>query len=108
MSESPSGWNGNVKAQIAKVGARNKGQARKPKGKFVKPTKVEAVKKLVPTYLYISECCDALGKKSPVVKRGQDEQKKSPQTLGSFRCSTCNRPAKVRRQLNSSGVELGI
>lgn len=86
-------------------------KVRKPKAKgkkYIKPVKAEGVKKLVPAFLYITECCGELGKKTPVVKRTQDEQKKSPQNLGSFRCTKCGRPAKVNRQTNTEGVEIGI
>lgn len=82
-------------------------QGQRPKGK--KPFKrfggkpsLPPAKRGEPVYQYISECHDAPSSKAPCERKPDDraEKKFSEASLGSWRCSVCKHPCKVRRRKN--------
>ncbi len=52
-----------------------------------------------PVFNYTSECCSKPGKKSPCERSKADREasKFSESPLGSWRCSQCEKPCKVKR-----------
>lgn len=58
-----------------------------------------AVIKAGPVFNYTSECCGVRAKKPPVERSAADkaEGKFSECALGSWRCSQCTKPCKVKR-----------
>jgi hypothetical protein len=74
----------------------------KYKGKVAKKGggKKPAVKKYIagePVFAYTSVCHDAPAKKEPCVPNYSVEFKERKANLGSWRCSQCNKPCKVKR-----------
>jgi hypothetical protein len=63
-------------------------------------------KERVPVFLYTSTCHQAPAKKgacemsTAVGIKGFGEKPEGEASLGSWRCTTCNRPCKVTRSLN--------
>jgi hypothetical protein len=61
------------------------------------PKKVALVKKaLSSVFLYTSTCCKGTASNN---REGQEQHQ---ETLGSWRCGTCNRPCSVTRKLNKT------
>lgn len=46
-------------------------------------------------FIYASSCCNALAKKPSVTESAKENESKG--TLGSWRCSTCNKSCSVTR-----------
>ncbi len=80
----------------------SKYHSKQGKGKSVKA--VVAHSELAPVFLYNSDCCGELAKKTAcVIDNGAKfEDRKS--SLGHWRCSACRRSCKVTRKLNKDGV----
>jgi len=63
------------------------------KGPKKKPT---VARSLSSVFLYTSTCC------SLPASNNREGQEKGAETLGSWRCSKCNKPCTVTRKLNKS------
>lgn len=89
-------------------GGKQATQKRKPGN--VKAPAVVVPKSFIPAFLYISKCCEALGKKEPLVRSEKDKQenKKSENHMGKFRCSKCNTRSKFGRIKNKDGVSITL
>jgi hypothetical protein len=78
---------------------KTKGNA---KSKSTKPLVMRDLR--APAFLYTSECCGELAKKSACVINRSVEFEDRKASLGKWRCSKCRRPCKVTRKLNKEGV----
>jgi hypothetical protein len=90
-------------------GGKQATQKKRPKDKRTeKAPVVVAVKMFTPAFLYVSECCNDLTKKEPLVwsAKGKEENKFSENHKGHFRCVKCGKPAKVKRVKNTEGVQI--
>lgn len=74
----------------------------KAKSKDVKP--VVACYKRAPVFLYTSDCCGELSKKTAcVVDKGvKFEERKA--SLGKWKCSSCRKTCKVTRKFNKESI----
>lgn len=111
LSESVTGYAGNGK----KFEERKRNKTTKHKGtqrKKGKPApKVPAgPKSIVPANLYVSDCCGALGKKTPLVwsPKDKEENKFSENHKGKFRCTACNQRSTFSRRKNSEGESIDL
>lgn len=75
-------------------------QATQRKGKKFVAKKVATPSNIIPIYLYKSACCDANGKKAPLVRQARDSKTFGEGHLGVFRCSGCNRHSQFKKVLN--------
>lgn len=64
-------------------------------------------------FAYFSVCCQAVAKKAPLVAAnktltsGLGARPEAEGTLGSWRCSACNKPCKCTRQKREAKPEAG-
>lgn len=85
---------------------RSKGKKdQKSKGKSKGKSAPKGPKTLVPAFLYISKCCNAIGKKQPCARGAEG---KSDNTLGCFRCSACNKSSSFNRQVNTNKETVSV
>lgn len=85
-----------------------KGKSQHKKNKRSKSSVPAGPKAFVPVNLYVSKCCNALGKKTPCARQQKDREanKPSQSTLGKFRCSSCGKRAVFNREPNSKGESI--
>lgn len=98
-----------TKAKRLKAGkTANGNKGGKGKGKRPKPQEAKGPRKIIPVNLYLSECCNAVGVKEPLIRKDKESKEYGQGHLGTFRCSACRKHGKFTSRANSQSEAVYI
>lgn len=94
-------------SHLAPVNRKGKQATQRNKNKQKAAAKPIGPRDFKPAFLYITDCHKTLAKKVPLTKQDRESKTYGEGHLGKFRCSECNKHAKVSRKQNTEGMVFG-